>query len=197
MRINKRNHRGGRRSASSSRAPPAALRTPHGARFAARPSVSGDVAVQARRQQAHRRTRGDAERRRFRCRRREGGRDAEEALRQFHAVLEDPDKAELRGGGETATRRTPGRARRRGADVTDILFPKKPAAGVGCLAERESAGVSRVRPIRTSTAVGLCPQPETAAEGSVLSRHIVEMHCRARFRIVETERQPRSDPAIN
>ena len=39
------------------------------------------------------------------------------------------------------------------ADVTDILFPKKPAAGVGCLAERESAGVSRVRPIRTSTAV--------------------------------------------
>ena len=59
------------------------------------------------------------------------------------------------------------------ADVTDILFPKKPAAGVGCLAERESAGVSRVRPIRTSTAVGLCPQPETAAEGSVLSRHIV------------------------
>ena len=38
-------------------------------------------------------------------------------------------------------------------DVADILFPKKPAAGVGCLAERESAGVSRVRPIRTSTAV--------------------------------------------
>ena len=59
------------------------------------------------------------------------------------------------------------------ADVTDILFPRNPAAGVGCLAARESAGVSRVRPIRTSTAVGLCPQPETAAEGSVLSRHIV------------------------
>ena len=28
-------------------------------------------------------------------------------------------------------------------------------------------------------------------------RHIVETLCRARFRIVETERQPRSDPAIN
>ena len=58
-------------------------------------------------------------------------------------------------------------------------------------------GVSRVRPIRTSTTVGLSPQPETAAEGSVSSRHIVETLCRARFRIVETERQPRSDPAIN
>ena len=57
--------------------------------------------------------------------------------------------------------------------------------------------VSRVRPIRTSTAVGLSPQPETAAEGSVSSRHIVETLCRARFRIVETERQPRSDPALH
>ena len=40
---------------------------------------------------------GSAEgrRRRFRCRGREGGRNAEEALRQFHAVLEDHDKKDV------------------------------------------------------------------------------------------------------
>ena len=62
MRLGKRNHRGGRRSASSSRAPPAALRTPHGARFAARPSVSGDVAVHARRHQAQAQRRDNGKR---------------------------------------------------------------------------------------------------------------------------------------
>ena len=50
-----------------------------------------------------------------------------------------------------------------------------------------------MRPIRTSTAVVQYVQPEIAAEGNGLSRLVVEMHCRARFRIVETERHPRSD----
>ena len=57
------------------------------------------------------------------------------------------------------------------AYYTKPLPPKAIAAKPPFL--RRSAGVSRVRPIRTSTAVRPSPQPEIAAEGSVLSQHIV------------------------
>ena len=52
-----------------------------------------------------------------------------------------------------------------------------------------------MRPIRTSTSVVHYVQPEIAAEGNGLLRLVGEMHCRARFRIVETERHLRSDAA--
>ena len=50
-----------------------------------------------------------------------------------------------------------------------------------------------MRPIRTSTAVGLSPQPMHSAEVDWLETARCLSGLPARFRIVETERQPRSE----